>query len=111
MPGYKRNGDLNYKCLWLMAWKVSCSGTQHPGWAQRLLRAIADAATQGHLREGHLREGHLPYADAHATGGVLWYRQWPWWGFQTEFCPQIDFLYEAPPVRTDPCIYTINRLS
>ena len=54
MSGYRRSpeclrgaqGDLNYKCLWLMAWKVSCLGTHYPVWAQRLLRAIADAATQ-----------------------------------------------------------------
>ena len=54
MSGYRRSPaclrgaqrDLNYKCLWLMAWKVSCLGTHYPVWAQRLLRAIADAATQ-----------------------------------------------------------------
>ena len=56
LSGYKRSpeclrgaqGDLNlnYKCLWLMAWEVSCPGTHYPVWAQRLLRAIADAATQ-----------------------------------------------------------------
>ena len=54
MSGYRRSpeclrgaqGDLNYKCLWLMAWQVSCLGTHYPVWAQRLLRAIADAATQ-----------------------------------------------------------------
>ena len=54
MSGYKRNpaclrgtqGDLNYKCLWRMAWKVSCLATAYPAWPKRLLRAIADAATQ-----------------------------------------------------------------
>ena len=54
MSGYRRSpeglrgaqGDLNYKCLWLMAWKVSWMEAHYPVWRERLLRAIADAATQ-----------------------------------------------------------------
>ena len=38
--------DWNYKCVWLMAWQISCLAAHYHAWPQRLLRAIADAATQ-----------------------------------------------------------------